>query len=82
MTAPKPRRSILSLLDTIWFQLALAAIVALTYVTAVMGPKALDPRNTAWLRGNPATYFIGWELFRQDPQMHWPVTFTERVDIQ
>jgi hypothetical protein len=79
MTATQPRRSTLSLLDTIWFQLALAAIIALMYVTAVMGPKALNPKSTAWLSGDPATYLIGWELFRQDPKMHWPLTFTERV---
>lgn len=31
----------------------------------VVGPKALDPRNIAWLgSGDPATHFLGWHFFR------------------
>jgi transposase len=25
------------------------------------------------------TPYIGWELFRQDPHWHWPLTYTDRV---
>jgi hypothetical protein len=29
--------------------------------------------------GDPAMYYIGWELFRQDPHWHWPLTYTDRL---
>lgn len=31
----------------------------------VVGPRALDPRNIAWLgSGDPTTHFLGWHFFR------------------
>jgi hypothetical protein len=34
----------------------------------VIGPRALDPRNIAWLSdGDPATHYLGWVFFRQSP---------------
>jgi hypothetical protein len=63
----------------IWLNLLLSLFVGLVYVAVVLGPKPLDPRNAKWLLYDGSTYFIGWELFRQDPVLHWPLTFTERV---
>ena len=45
----------------------------------VHGPAWVDPTNLSWLGGDAATYYIGWELFRQDPRLHWPLTFTDRL---
>ena len=34
----------------------------------VVGPRALDPTNIAWLElGDPATYYLGWLFYRQAP---------------
>ncbi|SDA89637.1 hypothetical protein SAMN03159443_04287 [Pseudomonas sp. NFACC15-1] len=34
----------------------------------VIGPRALDPQNIAWLgNGDPATHYLGWSFFRQSP---------------
>jgi hypothetical protein len=34
----------------------------------VVGPRALDPQNIAWLgQGDPATHYLGWAFFRQAP---------------
>jgi hypothetical protein len=34
----------------------------------VIGPRALDPQNIAWLeQGDPATHYLGWEYFRHSP---------------
>lgn len=34
----------------------------------VIGPRALDPQNIAWLsEGDPATHYLGWVFFRQSP---------------
>ncbi|KPN92267.1 DUF6311 domain-containing protein [Pseudomonas nunensis] len=34
----------------------------------VIGPRALDPQNIAWLdSGDPATHYLGWVFFRHSP---------------
>ncbi len=34
----------------------------------VIGPRALDPQNIAWLgNGDPATHYLGWLFYRQSP---------------
>lgn len=34
----------------------------------VIGPRALDPQNIAWLEnGDPATHYLGWVFFRHAP---------------
>ncbi|MGE8096804.1 DUF6311 domain-containing protein [Pseudomonas fluorescens] len=34
----------------------------------VIGPRALDPQNIAWLEsGDPATHYLGWTFFRHSP---------------
>jgi Family of unknown function (DUF6311) len=78
-TAPKTHWRFFVWPDTVWFNLAVSAIIGLIYVFIVMGPKPLNPRNTSWLLGDGSTYFIGWEMLRQDPHLHWPLTFTERL---
>jgi Family of unknown function (DUF6311) len=75
LAARRPRRWA----DSIWFDLAISFIVGLLYTLIMMGPGPLNPRNIGWLIGDPADHFIGWELFRQDPHWHWPLTFTDRV---
>jgi hypothetical protein len=64
---------------SVWFSLLISGIVGLLYALIVMGPAPLNPRNTDWLTPDAATYYIGWELFRQDPNVHWPLTYTDRV---
>ena len=66
-------------IDSIWLGLAISLIVGLLYALVMMGPAPLNPHNTAWLIRDPAMYYIGWELFRQDPHWHWPLTYTNRV---
>jgi Family of unknown function (DUF6311) len=65
--------------DSLWFNLAVALIAGLLYALSLLGPHILNPHNIDWLRGDTATYFIGWALFRQDPHLHWPITFTDRI---
>ncbi|WP_162556186.1 DUF6311 domain-containing protein [Pseudomonas sp. 31-12] len=34
----------------------------------IIGPRALNPQNIAWLgNGDPATHYLGWVFFRQSP---------------
>ena len=65
--------------ESIWFQLAIALIAGFCYALLVMGPRPLNPRNVNWIAFDPAYHYIGWEMFRQDPHVHWPVTYTDRL---
>src|ERR671922_1089556 len=65
--------------DSIGINLLIASAIGFLYSLLVLGPARLDPTNLSWLGGDAATYYIGWELFRQDPRLHWPLTFTDRV---
>lgn len=65
--------------DSLWFNLTAAGIIGFLYALYLRGPASLNPHNINWLRGDAATYQIGWTLFRQDPHLHWPLTYTDRV---
>ena len=65
--------------DTIWFSLAIAGIVGSLYALFLMGPGPLNPRNIGWLTPDAAYHYVGWELFRQEPHVHWPITYTDRL---
>jgi hypothetical protein len=65
--------------NSIWFDLFIAVVVGFLYALLVMGPHPLNPRNVDWFSSDPAGYFIGWEQFRQDPHLHWPLTYTDRL---
>ena len=64
---------------SLWLDLAIAAVAGLLYALLVMGPGPLNPRNVNWVTPDPAYHYIGWELFQQDPKLHWPLTYTDRL---
>ena len=64
---------------SLWFDLAIALVAGLLYALIVMGPTPLNPRNVDWVTVDPAYHYIGWELWRQDPHVHWPITYTDRL---
>ena len=64
---------------SVWFDLAIALVAGLLFALIVLGPRPLNPRNVGWIPFDPAYHYISWELFRQDPKIHWPVTYTDRL---
>src|SRR5271157_5175086 len=66
-------------IDSVWITLAISFIVGLLYTLVLLGPVPLNPHNISWLKEDSAMYYTGWELFRQDPHWHWPLTYTNRV---
>ena len=66
-------------LHSVWLELAIAAVAGFFYALLVMGPRPLNPRNVNWIAFDPAYHYVGWELFRQDPHVHWPLTYTDRL---
>src|ERR1700733_6722287 len=65
--------------QSLWFAVVLAAVAGFSYALLVMGPTPLNPKNVNWVAFDPAYHYIGWELFRQDPHVHWPITYTDRL---
>ncbi len=65
--------------DSMAANLLIAATMGFLYTLLVLGLPRLDPTNLSWLAGDPATFYIGWEFFRQDPHFHWPLTYTDRL---
>ncbi len=65
--------------DSVWLGLAVSFAVGLLFTLILLGPAVVNPHNTGWLLGDPADHFIAWELLRQDPHWHWPLTYTDRV---
>ena len=85
LTKPQPKqtagstRSEYDWTDSVWLCLAISLIVGFLYALVMMGPGPLNPHNLGWMVGDPAEYYTAWELFRQDPHWHWPLTYTNRV---
>jgi len=59
--------------------LGIAVVAGCLYALLVMGPQPLNPRNVNWIAFDPAYHYIGWELYRQDSHVHWPLTYTDRL---
>jgi hypothetical protein len=76
-TTHAPARSLL--LDSIWLQLAVSGVIGFLFALLVMGSGPLNPRNIDWLGEDGACHYIGWELFRQDPHWHWPLTHSDNI---
>ena len=64
---------------SIWLSIAISLAAGFFYALLVMGPRPLNPRNVNWIPFDPAYHYIGWELFRQDHHLHWPLTYTDRL---
>jgi hypothetical protein len=77
--SPPHARFLLQWPDSVAANLLIAGVLGFLYILLVLGPTPLDPTNLSWLAGDASTYYIGWELFRQDPHLHWPLTFTDRL---
>ena len=73
------RRSQPAHAGSLWFDLTIALVAGLLYALIVIGPSPLNPRNVDWVTVDPAYHYVGWELWRQDPHVHWPLTYTGRL---
>jgi Family of unknown function (DUF6311) len=61
-----------------WLPL-LALALGITNAVVLAGWDAINPKNTAWVFGDTATYYVGWALYRHDPHLHFPLSWTDRV---
>lgn len=52
---------------SLWVLIVPIAFGALAFFI-IVGPRALNPTNIAWLgAGDPLTHFLGWSIFRDSP---------------
>ncbi len=58
---------------------SVSLLAGFLYALLVMGPTPLNPKNVNWVAFDPAYHYIGWEMYRQDPHVHWPITHTDRL---
>src|SRR5579863_6658895 len=73
LTAQRPPRWY----ESLWFAIVLSFVAGFSYALVVMGPTPLNPKNVNWVAFDPAYHYIGWELYRQEPHVHWPITYTD-----
>jgi hypothetical protein len=59
--------------------LVVGLALGLLYAAIEIGPRPLNPTNTTWIFGDTATYYSGWEEYRHDPHLHFPLSWTERI---
>ena len=45
----------------------------------LVGAHAIYPADVKWVFGDDATYYSGWEQYRRDPHLHFPLSWTERI---
>jgi len=58
---------------------ALACTVGAAYGVAVIGPRALNPLDVSWITADPATAFLGWAFFRQEPPLTFPLGWSSSI---
>ena len=58
---------------------ALSIALGLANTLLLFGWEPINPTNTAWVFGDNATYYVGWELYRHDTHLSFPLAWTDRV---
>jgi hypothetical protein len=56
----------------------ISVVIAVTYATTFLG-GIIPPTQIGWLKGDAATYYIGWAMFRVGSGLHWPLTYTPAI---
>ena len=59
--------------------MAICLAIGWTYARDVVGPRVLDPTDVSWLVGDPATSFLGWAFYRQQPNLTFPLGWSDAV---
>lgn len=57
----------------------LALAIGVANALLLIGSGPINPTNIRWIFGDNGTYFSGWEQYRHDTHLHFPLTWTERV---
>ena len=60
--------------------LLIAALFGFTYAVLVLGLPRLNTSEISWLGGDAVSPFLAWGFFRNDPHLHWPLTFTKDIN--
>ena len=59
--------------------LALSCGLGLAYAYIVVGPRVLNPFNVSGLVEDPATEYLGWAFFRQEPHLTLPLGWSSAI---
>ncbi len=58
---------------------AFAVLVGGAYAVDFFGWRFVNPVNTSWLIGDPATAYIGWAYFRQEAHLTFPLGWASGI---
>lgn len=68
--------------ENISFDLVLPTILGVFAFFLIVGPRALNPENIAWLEaGDPATHYLGW-LFYRNSEWGFPVGLNSSYGLE
>lgn len=64
------------------FNLVLPTILGVIAFFLVVGPRAMNPENIAWLgTGDPATHYLGW-LFYRNSELVFPLGLNSSYGLE
>src|SRR5882724_7038555 len=76
------QKTLLARLKSLTAQTGVPLVLGAAGFFAVTGGRILAPSNIAWLgNGDPATYFLGWDFFRNTP-WGWPLGSNPRYGAE
>jgi Family of unknown function (DUF6311) len=60
-------------------ELLICLLIVLPYAISLLSVNVIRPDQIAWLKGDSATYYIGWAMLRLAGALHWPLTYTQAL---
>jgi hypothetical protein len=57
----------------------ISSVLGSAYALSVAGPRVLNPLNLSWLTADPATAYLGWAFFRQEPHLTLPLGWSASI---
>lgn len=55
------------------------AATGIAFAIYVVGPRVLNPFDVSWLKGDPATGYLGWAFFRLEDHLSLPLGWTSSL---
>jgi hypothetical protein len=76
---PPHARFLLQWPDSMAANLLIAGVLGFCILSSYSAPHSWIDKSLPGWRETHLPTTSGWELFRQDPRLHWPLTFTDRL---
>jgi hypothetical protein len=54
-------------------------VVGFSFAGLVVGVRVVNPFDTSWLTTDPATSYLGWAFFRNEPRLSFPLGWSSAI---